>query len=107
MNKHTEIFAESLNIRGTGLITNEEFSQLLQVAKRESAIVHTVESYEMRQGLEIPRLDLGIYGLVETDAKLEWIELLEKTHQHAQQLLDDAKQEKNEIKFKVWLDTLT
>jgi hypothetical protein len=56
------VFAEATSGGGSSMLDQRSMVQLLGYAMAKDWVVDAIEVYELKDGLEIPRVDFGLYG---------------------------------------------
>ncbi|MGH6999237.1 MAG: hypothetical protein ACREEO_13655 [Phenylobacterium sp.] len=97
------VFAEAETARGSRLINGAELDQLVGYAARRSSAVTFVETYELRGVMQIPRIDLGIYGPDEEEAALPIRQRIEQAGRDVAEILALSRQEDGRFGFQVWV----
>lgn len=98
-----EVFDEVDEGGGSRMISSAELSQLVDYARTRDAAVAFVETYELRGALEIPRIDLGIYGLDGDDEGLTDDQRIDLAAGYVREMLALAEQEGHRFRFRVWV----
>ena len=98
-----EVFAEAETGGGSRMIDGAELSRLVEYARTRDAAVTFVETFELRDTLEIPRIDLGLYGLDGDDAGLTDAQRIDLAAGYVGELLALADAEDHRFGYRVWV----
>lgn len=98
-----EVFDEALDGGGSRMISGAELSRLVDYARARDAAVTFVETYELRGALEIPRIDLGIYGLDGDDEGLTDNQRIDLAAGYVREMLALAQEEGQRFGYRVWV----
>jgi len=98
-----EVFAEADDGGGSRMISSAELSQFVDYARTRDAAVTSVETYELRGALEIPRIDLGIYGLDGNDEGLTDTQRIDLAAGYVSEVLALAQEEDHRFGYRVWV----
>ncbi|USQ96918.1 hypothetical protein [Caulobacter sp. RL271] len=98
-----EVFAEADGGGGSRMISSVELSQLVDYARTHDAAVTSVEAYELRGALEIPRVDLSIYGLDGNDEGLSDTQRIDLAAGYVSEMLALAEKTGHRFGYRVWV----
>ena len=98
-----EVFDEADEGGGSRMISGSELSQFVNYARTRDAAVTFVEAFELRGVLEIPRIDLGIYGLDGDDEGLTGAQRIDLAAGYVNEMLALAEGEGHRFGYRVWI----
>lgn len=98
-----EVFAESETGRGSRMLSAAELEQLVDYARTRGDAVVSVETYELRDVFQIPRIDLGLYGLEGDRPGLTPAQRIDMAARDIAEMLALAKAEGVRFGFQAWV----
>lgn len=98
-----EVFAEAEEGGGSRMLNGSELAQLVEYARTRNAAVTNVETYELREDWQIPRIDLGIYGLDGNDEGLTDIQRIDLAAGYVSEVLSLADEEGHRFGYIAWV----
>lgn len=98
-----DAFQEAQTASGTRLIDTAQLAELVAYARARGDLIRNIETYELRDGLELPRIDLGLYGLDESVLDRPQSERIDLAAAQVTAILLDAAAEGGCFGFQVWI----
>jgi hypothetical protein len=98
-----DVFAQAEEGGGSRLLNGAELAQLVEYARTRNAAVTNVETYELREGWQIPRIDLGIYGLDGKDEDLTDAQRIDLAAGYVSEVLALADEEGRCFGYQAWI----
>jgi hypothetical protein len=98
------LFQMAFTGKGTPLLSAEQFAELVDLAARRAALVHTVETFRVEGIREIPVVELSLYGPSSATENASWETKVSTSAREAMDMLADATRSGGQFGFVVWLD---
>lgn len=99
----TDVFAEAGEGGGSRMLNGAELVKLVEYARTRDAAVTNVETFELSEGWQMPRIDLGIYGLEGNDEGLTDAQRIELAAGYVTEVLALANEEGGCFGYRVWV----
>lgn len=92
--------------KGTDLLTPQECMNLVILGEESDLFIVSIEVYELRDGFEVPRVDLSLYNICNEEGICD-LPILEKKHA-CRLAFDDMtkliKNERSNFALRLWLE---
>ena len=98
-------FQQGLTPKGTTLLTFEEMVALAEFAAQAGTMVHTVEGYVLRDGIELCTPEYCLYGPEDKTSTLPWADQVDHALREVHALAVESDRDGVLVKFQVWLAT--